>query len=132
RALDVFQSRRGVVDHGHKNTQDIRNAEGLLQGVVSAQAAAATLFTDDVAGHEDDFGAVGAGGGPEALGNAIAVGVGTGAGELQITKNGVELVAENEAEGLFRGSGAFDLEAVCGEALGEEHADALFIVEDEN
>src|SRR5271157_2879298 len=130
--LGLLGSRRGVFDHGHKNTQDIRNTEGLLQGVVSAQAATAALVTDDVAGHEDDFRTIGARGDPETLSDAIAIGVGAGAGQLQITEDGVELVAEDEAESLFGGSGTFDLEAVRGEAFGEKHADALFIVEHEN
>src|SRR5208282_5860148 len=132
RVLGVLRSRRGVVEHGHKNTQDIRNTEGLLQGVVAAQAATAGPFIVDVSGHEDDFRAAGTSGDSETLGDTIAIGVGAGAGQFQITKNGVELVSENQVECFFRGSGACDLEAVGGETFGEEHADALFIVEDKN
>src|SRR5208282_1471562 len=98
--LGLVGSRRGVADHGHKNTHDIRT--------------------------------VGASGDSETLGDTVAIGVGAGASQFQITKNGIELVAEDEAESLLGGSGAFDLEAVGGEAFGKEHADALFIVEYEN
>ena len=92
----------------------------------------ASGWLDEIAGHVNDDGLVGAGGGENLLrgfvaGERVAVG-----DEIDVAEQNVVAALANELDGADGSGGAVDVEAVSGEAFFKEHADAFFVVEDED
>jgi hypothetical protein len=103
-----------------------------LEAAVAGGGAGTFAFGEDFAGHVDQLGPVDTCGDFEALGDTVAIGVGAGAGKIEVAKNRVVFTAENEGQSFFGGGRAIDLHGVGGEPFHEEHADAFLVIDNKD
>ena len=110
--------------------KDFGNAKRLLEAARFARAVGRRL--DKIAGHVNDHGLVNAGGVEDLLrgfvaGERMAVG-----DKIDVAKQDVVAAFADKLNGADGRGGGVDMEAVGGEAFLEQHADALFVVEDKD
>jgi hypothetical protein len=128
-AQDAVLGRRGdlgAAQDGLDPEDDFFEVEGFGDVVVAADGEAGDAVADGVAGGEEEDGQVA--GGPEALGDFEAVHV----GEHDVEDDEVGLEAGGGAEGLGGVAGDLDLETGEAEGGGQERADVLLVVDDED
>src|SRR5262249_29655498 len=113
-----------------ENREDFGNAERFLEAARFVRTG--WCWLDEIAGHENDDGLVDAGGGEDLLRGFLASERMTVGDEIDIAKQDVVAAVADKLHGADRSGSAVDVEAVGGEALLEEHADAFFVVEDED
>src|SRR5580698_1476853 len=110
--------------------EDVGDAEWLLEA--ARLVGTGGLWLDEITGHVNDDGLVDAGGGEDLLGGFLSGERMTVGNEIDIAQENVVGAFAHELDGADRSGGAVDVEAVYGEAFLEEHADAFFVVEDED
>ena len=86
----------------------------------------------ELAGHEDDDGFARARGGEDEVCCTSATNDCATGGKVQVAEQQIVAAAARQGESFFRGGSAIHTEAVSGEAFLEQHANAFFIVKNEN